>query len=210
MNHWRRICGWAARPRRLETVPQLRLAGDHNRINAACAARVAKELGVDDETISQTLAEFTGLPHRLQLVGEVAGRRFYNDSKATTPAATIAALNTMDRSTWLLVGGADKEIELTGLVNEVARNAKGAAVFGTVADKLDEMFRRVDPTFPCFRSETMETAFAWCWEQSQEGEAILLSPACASTDQFRDFAQRGEMFEQLVRELSSSKIVRKG
>lgn len=207
---WRRICGWAARPRRLETLPMLRLTGDHNRINAACAARVAKELGVEDAVISQALAEFAGLPHRMQFSGDFSGRRFYNDSKATTPAATIAALNTMDRSTWLLLGGADKEIELSELANEVARNAKGAAVFGAVAEKLDDAIRNIDPTFPVFRSETMEAALAWCWEQSQEGDAILLSPACASTDQFRDFAQRGEVFERLVREISKSNTVRKG
>ncbi len=206
---WRRICGWAARPRRLETVPPLKVPGHHNRINAACAARVAKELGIDDATISEVLEHFTGLPHRLHLAGEVAGRRFYNDSKATTPAATIAALNTMDRSTWLVLGGADQECDLVELANEVARSAKGAAVFGAVAEKLDEMLRSVDPTFPCLRAETLEEALAWTWEQSKQGEAILLSPAAASTDQFRDFAHRGEWFEQLVRELSKSSQARK-
>ncbi len=122
---WRRICGWAARPRRLETVPPLTVPGHHNRINAACAARVAKELGIDDETISDVAGTVHWIAASAALAGEVAGRRFYNDSKATTPAATIAALNTMDRSTWLLLGGADKEFDLTELANEVARNAQG-------------------------------------------------------------------------------------
>jgi UDP-N-acetylmuramoylalanine--D-glutamate ligase len=101
------------------------------------------------------------------------------------------------------LGGADQQNDLSMLASHVVERAKGAAMFGAVAGELEELLRRADKTFPCFRRETLPEAFAWCWEQSQPGDAILLSPGCASTDQFRDFAQRGEMFEGLVGEFSS-------
>ena len=102
VSQWRKISG----DLQIERVPKLRIPGEHNRINAACAASMATALGVDDESINDALLNFRGLPHRLAFVAEIAGRKFYNDSKSTSPAATIAALKTMDRPTWLLLGGA--------------------------------------------------------------------------------------------------------
>jgi UDP-N-acetylmuramoylalanine--D-glutamate ligase len=201
--HWRPKCQNANLDLQLsETVLPLRVPGGHNRINAACAATMAKQLAVDDKTIARALAGFAGLPHRLRIVTEVAGRRFYNDSKSTTPAATIAALNAMDRPTWLLLGGADKETDWSGFVEETIPRIKGVVVFGSVSSKLYELFCRVDEVsrkpFPCFRCDIMAEALACAWQNSTAGQAILLSPACPSTDQFRDFAHRGEEFERLV------------
>jgi UDP-N-acetylmuramoylalanine--D-glutamate ligase len=192
-------------PEPLETMPLLRVPGEHNQINAACAATMAKQLGVDDKTIAGALASFTGLPHRLRLVTEIAGRQFFNDSKSTTPAATIAALNAMDRPTWLLLGGADKKTEWSGFVESTVQGVQGVVVFGSVSGKLYELFCRVDEVsrkpFPRFRCDTLAEALACAWQNSTAGQAILLSPACPSTDQFRDFAHRGEEFEGLVQNL---------
>jgi UDP-N-acetylmuramoylalanine--D-glutamate ligase len=182
-----------------EHVPSLKVPGSHNRANAALAAACAAAAGADEGSIQRALAEFDALPHRLTLVAEIDGRRFYNDSKATTPEAAIAALESMERPTWVLLGGLDKGVDLAPLARAVAHSARGAAVYGAVARKLDDLFAAYAPQLPHHRCKTLDDAFAWCFQQSREGEAILLSPACASLDQFRDFAERGERFAQLVR-----------
>ncbi len=117
----------------LDRIPALRIPGNHNRTNAALAAAAAENLGVEAETIRSALANFNGLPHRIEFVDEVAGRRFYNDSKSTTPAATIAALASMDRPTWLLLGGVEQSVDYSDLMAAVVNHAAGAAFFGTTA-----------------------------------------------------------------------------
>jgi UDP-N-acetylmuramoylalanine--D-glutamate ligase len=210
MGRWRGACQTAIlQPPLLETLPPLQVPGEHNRINAACAATMAKSLGINDKTVAEALANFTGLRHRLQFVAEIDGRRFYNDSKSTTLIATSAALNTMERPTWLLLGGADKKIDVGELVDVVRMRAKGVALFGAVAGKLHELFCRGEKTaaeaagnaFFCFHSETLAEALRWCWQNSLPEEAILLSPGFVSIDQYRDFAERGEEFERLVQSL---------
>jgi UDP-N-acetylmuramoylalanine--D-glutamate ligase len=184
-------------PLPLESIPPLQVPGEHNRRNAALAARMAINSPTDEEKVFHALREFTGLPHRLAFVAEIAGRWFYNDSKSTTPAATIAALNTMDRPTWLLLGGADKQIDLTPLVHEVASRAEGVAAFGAVADQLDSLLKQHGGIVH-HRTNILAEALHWCHQQSEPGDAILLSPGCASTDQFRDYMHRGDEFERLV------------
>jgi UDP-N-acetylmuramoylalanine--D-glutamate ligase len=181
-------------------VPPLRVPGRHNRANAALAAAAAMAAGVDRESVQLAFSEFTGLPHRLAFVAEIAGRRFYNDSKATTPEAAIAALEAMDRPTWILLGGSDKHVDLMPLACSVGVRACGAALFGATAAKLDAMLAAHAPQLPRSRAETLDEAFAWCSRQSHLGDVILLSPACASLDQFRDYADRGEQFMRLVAE----------
>jgi UDP-N-acetylmuramoylalanine--D-glutamate ligase len=182
----------------LNQLPALRVPGQHNRLNASCAAATAKQLRVGDGAISCGLAKFTGLPHRLHFVCEIEGRRFYNDSKSTTPAATIAALNTMDRPTWLILGGADRQIELSDFAREVMPLVQGVSFFGAMRQKLSTSFQQIAKEFPRYPGEVLSDAFAWCWQQSKRGDAILLSPGWPSTDQYRDFVHRGEEFEKLV------------
>jgi UDP-N-acetylmuramoylalanine--D-glutamate ligase len=183
-------------------VPPLRVPGRHNRANAALGAAAAEATGADRESIQRALSEFTGLPHRLAFVAEIDGRRFYNDSKATTPEAAIAALASMDRPTWILLGGSDKQVDLAPLAQAVGAHARGVAVFGTIAAKLGNLLAARAAQIPRSPSATLDEAFAWCWKQSRRGDATLLSPACASLDQFRDYVERGERFVQLVSELS--------
>ena len=162
---------------------------------------MARALGIDDTAIERALRAFTGLPHRFQFVAEIDGRAFYNDSKSTTPAATLAALAAMNRPTWLLLGGAEKEADWSELAGAVIQTTKGAAIFGSTAAKIEQCLRNTDPAFKQHRFESLAGAFAWCWQHSRFGDAILLSPACPSTDQFRDFAHRGEEFQRLVKNL---------
>jgi UDP-N-acetylmuramoylalanine--D-glutamate ligase len=182
-------------------IPPLRVPGEHNRINAACAAAMARQWGIDDQAIVSALASFTGLSHRLRLVAEIDGRSFFNDSKSTTPAATIAALESMERPTWLILGGADKKIDWREFVTAIAPRVKGIVVFGSVASTLGKHFQR--STKLVHETKTLAEAVGWCWQNSTGGEAILLSPACPSTDQYRDFVHRGEEFEQLISALQT-------
>lgn len=184
-----------------EEIPTLLVPGRHNRRNAASAAAAAKAAGYDWADILRGLAEFRGLPHRLEFVGEVQGRRFYNDSKATTPEAARAALATFG-NVWLLAGGVDKGSDYSGFARAVANQTRGAAFFGAARDALHAMVTRASPLGEMNCVETMREAFQWCWRQSQAGDAILLSPACASLDQFVDYQHRGESFKQLVRALT--------
>ena len=113
----------------LHQIPELRIPGTHNRTNAALAAAAAEKLGVEAETIRSSLSTFNGLPHRIEFVAEVAGRRFYNDSKSTTPAATIAALSSMDRPTWLLLGGVKQPVDYAELMATVVNHARRGGIF---------------------------------------------------------------------------------
>ncbi len=189
--------------RPFDQLPTLKVPGLHNRINACLAATAAAAAGCDEAAIQRALAEFSGLPHRLQKVGKVAGRRFYNDSKGTTPAATCAALAAVDGPIWLLAGGYDKGVDFDDLGRAIAQRVHGAAVFGAAGTKLRAAIERSGGRCELSESESLASALAWCWERSQWGDAIVLSPACSSHDQFRDFVERGNRFVDLVRRLES-------
>ena len=180
----------------------MRVPGEHNRINAACAAAAASAAGCDDESICRGLEEFTALAQRLELVAVVGGRRFYNDSSATTPESTVAALRSLEGRVWLLAGGRDKGLDFGGLGRAVAARACGAAFYGSVRDVLLAEVTRRAPAFCVTSTETLDEALAWCWGHSQAGDAIVLSPACSSQDQFQNFRRRGEHFAALVRHLA--------
>ncbi|HEY2881287.1 MAG TPA: UDP-N-acetylmuramoyl-L-alanine--D-glutamate ligase [Pirellulales bacterium] len=191
----------------LDSIPPLAIPGKHNRTNAAAASAMAQALGIDESHIAKALQNFASLPHRLQLIGEIAGRKFFNDSKSTTLASTIAALKAMEAPTWLLLGGAlrshEQSDDFRRLVAEIVSRCRGLALFGSAAALLEEALRTVPnrsaPTaIPNFRCETLEQALRWCWTQSRRGDTILLSPGFPSTDQFRDFQHRGGEFARLV------------
>lgn len=178
--------------------------GQHNRINAACAAAAAEAAGCGPEEIQRGLRQFRPLPQRLEWFATVEGRRFYNDSTATTPESTIAALQSLDMPLWLLAGGKSKGFDYAPLAAEIVRHAKGVALFGSAREELRLRIASVEPWFPCVVVETMQEALHWCWTHSRPDETILLSPACASTDQFRNFQSRGEHFVELVCQLANS------
>jgi len=188
----------------IERLPPLLVKGEHNRRNAACAAAAAAGIGCHASAVEQGLATFRGLPQRLEFVGEVQRRRFYSDSQATTPESTIAALETVEGPCWLLAGGADKGSEFGRLAAAISHRARGAAFYGTVRSKLAAALRAQSASVPHSTSELLSEAFAWCWRHSKAGDAILLSPACSSLDQFRDWADRGDCFLELVRTLDES------
>ena len=200
---WRGIAkGVCADAWQIEDVPSLKVAGQHNRQNAACAAAAAEAVGVDAGVIRQALQDFTGLEHRLQLITEIDGRRFYNDSKSTTPHATIAALAAVEGTVWLLAGGESKGASFDELASIVVARTKGAAFFGKARERLGSNIQSQSPGFCWTATKQLAEALDWCWQRTEAGDAILLSPACASYDQFRDFEHRGEKFRALVRKLA--------
>ena len=182
-------------------LPPLSVPGEHNRINAACAAAAALGAGCDLGAIERGLRMFHALPQRLEWFAVVEGRRFYNDSTATTPESVIAALRSLDMPVWLLAGGKSKGFDFGPMAEEIVQRARGAALFGACRDELRKQVAAKSPGFPCAAIETLEEAVDWCWRQSKPGEAIVLSPGCASTDQFRNFRHRGERFVEIVGKL---------
>ena len=186
-----------------EALPRLQVPGWHNRMNAACAATAALAAGCGREKIDRGLKSFRGLPQRMELIAQIAGRTFYNDSTSTTPESTIAALESADRPTLLLAGGHDKGFDFTEMIQSIARLAAGTAFFGQVGAKLHGLLQasyadRISVAVP-----TLEEALDWCWRRSGPGDAIALSPGCSSHDQFRDFRERGERFDRLVSRLQA-------
>jgi UDP-N-acetylmuramoylalanine--D-glutamate ligase len=141
------------------------------------------------------------LPHRLQLVGEFAGRRFYNDSISTTPESTIAALDSFGEPVVILAGGYDKQIDLTGLSRKIAERAKAVSLLGQTALALKSGITTRNALVPIATFRDFKNAFDWAVEQSDPGDVILLSPGCASYDWFTSFVDRGEQFCRLVSEV---------
>ena len=182
-------------------VPPLLVPGQHNRLNAALAGAAAAGAGCDGRAIRQGLAEFTGLPQRLELFARVEGRRFYNDSAATTPESTIAALESLPGPIWLLAGGSDKGADFQPLTATIARRAAGVAFYGAVAPRLAQLLAARAPALGMHATQTLEEALAWCWARSAPGDAVVLSPACASHDQFTNFQHRGQHFVRIVLEM---------
>jgi UDP-N-acetylmuramoylalanine--D-glutamate ligase len=175
----------------------LAIPGSHNQANARLAVAAAcAAAGLDPARAAQALADFRGLPHRLQLVAEHGDLRFYNDSKATTPQATCLAVEAFgDASTvHLLVGGYDKKIDLTAIV-ELAPRVAGLYTIGTTGARLAEA---AAPRGHAEYCEALETAAARAYGRMNAGDVLLLSPGCASWDQFENYEQRGDAFRAWV------------
>jgi UDP-N-acetylmuramoylalanine--D-glutamate ligase len=166
--------------------------GAHNRENAAAATAAARAAGIGDEHIAAALRTFPGVPHRLELVGERDGVRYVNDSKATNVAAALTAIRAYaDEPVRLILGGSPKGEDFGPLAAELGPNVRSVHLIGAEAPRLAE-------ALDGFRDETLERAVAHAAGLARAGEVILLSPACASYDQFENFEQRGEAFRRLA------------
>ena len=175
----------------------LSLPGTHNLLNARTAIAAAERAaGVDPADAARWLAEFPGLPHRLELVAEHARRRFFDDSKSTTPAATVLAVAAFDQPAriHLIAGGYDRGADLSsigGLTDRIA----GLYTIGETGKALAEIAVKPGLAVCC---ETLERAVARARDAMQPDDVLLLSPGCASWDQFENFEQRGEAFARAV------------
>jgi len=179
----------------LGEVDDIRLVGGHNLQNVFASSLAADRLALDPAVIAKAIESFEGLPHRMCLVGERKGVRYINDSKATNPAATLAALAGMKRVV-LIAGGRAKGLDLA-----VLRTAQGALkqviAMGEAAPALEEVFegRPVD------RAADVEEAVRKAVLAARGGDTVLLSPACSSLDQYSGYAERGDRFTKAVNAL---------
>ncbi len=169
------------------------LQGAHNAQNALAAINAAQVLGVAEPAISAALASFSGLPHRMQTVAERGGVRFVNDSKATNPESAAPALGSFERIHWIL-GGRAKGDDLAACAPQLEHVVHAYAI-GEAGPRLAAW---LEGRVPVTVSGTLDTAVAAAAAAARPGEVVLLSPACASFDQFRDFEARGEAFARAV------------
>jgi UDP-N-acetylmuramoylalanine--D-glutamate ligase len=175
---------------------RLAIPGRHNRENAAAALTVAHVLGVPDQIAIGALGTFQALPHRLQKVAERDGVTYYDDSKSTTPEAALTALRAFEAPLVVILGGYDKGSDLRPVAQEAAWRTKFAACIGTTGRGLAEAVR--DAGGQSAFCPDLAAAVAACRERAQPGDVVLLSPACASWDQFTDYRARGEAFARLA------------
>jgi UDP-N-acetylmuramoylalanine--D-glutamate ligase len=174
--------------------------GEHNRENAAAATAAARAAGIPDAAIAEALRTFEGVPHRLELVREVGGVRFVNDSKATNPEAAERALSAYPPGIRLILGGSRKRSSFAQLARRARESSVAQAyLIGESADDLAEALAAEGVRFTY--SRTLEQALADAYGDAEAGDVVLLSPACASFDQFRDFEERGDRFRELVEAL---------
>jgi UDP-N-acetylmuramoylalanine--D-glutamate ligase len=190
---------------RLMPADALRVRGRHNASNALAALALATAIGCPLAPMLHGLREYRGEPHRVELVGTVDGVEAYDDSKGTNVGATVAALDGLgaDKSPAKLVvilGGDGKGQDFTPLAAPIARQARAVALIGRDAAEIEAALAGTG--VPMQRLDTLEAAVGWCFEQAHGGDAVLLSPACASLDMFRNYAHRAEVFVAAVRELA--------
>lgn len=168
-------------------------------LTAAAAAAARGACGESVATVGQAARAFQALPHRLQEIGVQRNIRFVDDSKATNLAAMLAALRTIPRPIRLIAGGLPKHESYTAARTLLAEKAAAVYLIGTAAEEMASAWQDV---VPCHLSRTLAEAVRAAWREAQPGDTILLSPACASFDQFRDYAERGEGFAAAIRVLA--------
>lgn len=177
---------------------ELRLMGAHNLSNALAAAAVGLRAGCPPAAVRQVLRTFPGLEHALELVRERRGVRYINDSKGTNVDATVKALESLSEPVILIAGGRDKGGDFARLQAPIRQRAKKVILIGEAADRIEAALGAFQPVS---RAGTLREAVAMAAREAGPGEAVLLSPACASFDMFADYQDRGRQFKALVNQL---------
>jgi UDP-N-acetylmuramoylalanine--D-glutamate ligase len=176
---------------------KIRLKGGHNALNVAAALAAVRPFGIPSATIREVLASFEGLPHRMALVGEARGIRWYDDSKGTNVGAAVTAiLGVAEPRVVLIAGGRDKGGSYAPLASALAEKGRAAVVIGEAADAIAGAIGGV---VPVKRAASMDEAVALAGAAAEAGDAVLLSPACSSFDMFKDYKERGDVFARAVK-----------
>ncbi len=176
-------------------IKDIKVKGKHNYENIMCAIIATKVLGITNEQIKEVLSTFTGVEHRIEFVKTINNRSFYNDSKATNVKSTEIALNSFDTPTILLLGGLDRGHSFEDLSDDLS-HVKYIICYGETKNRIKDFAdsKGID----CKVVDTLKDATLLAYELSSEGDTILLSPACASWDQFSDFETRGKLFKEVI------------
>jgi UDP-N-acetylmuramoylalanine--D-glutamate ligase len=177
-----------------------RIPGAHNRENAAAATAAARAAGVADDAIAEALRTFAGVPHRLELVRELHGVRYVNDSKATNTAAARRGLAAYDEPLHVILGGSLKGEDFGPFARGLPANIRTIHLIGEASGELADALDSAGWAYD--RDDDLATAVAHASSLAQDGDIVLLSPACASYDQFDNFEQRGDAFRRFVERLS--------
>ena len=185
----------------LMKTSELVVNGLHNAINALAALALCRALGVSMDPLLSALREFRGLPHRMEKVAAFNGVTFYDDSKSTNVGATVAALNGMKQNVILIAGGDGKGQDFSHMKQAVANNARAVVLIGRDAGIIAGELK--DCGVPVHFAVTMEEAMQKSFLLAQAGDVVLLSPACASFDMFRNYIHRAEVFVAAVRDIEN-------
>ncbi len=189
--------------RRLMPADALRIGGVHNQLNALAALALCSAIGVPMARMLHALRDYAGEPHRCQIIASIEGVDYVDDSKGTNVGATSAALHGLGRRCWLIAGGDGKGQDFSPLAEPVARHAASVYLIGRAAARLrDALAGTGVPLLDC---ASLQEAVARAAADARAGDAVLLSPACASFDMFRDYAHRAEVFAQSVRDLAEAR-----
>lgn len=182
----------------MKIASKIRLPGAHNLENAMAAVAAAQALGISRASIERGLSTFKGVPHRIQIVSERRGVSYVNDSKSTNMDSTTVALKSFFRPVWLILGGQHKGSPYTPLRSLIARNVQAVLTIGEAAPIIRKDLSSSTKVIDC---GTLEKAVQFASRSAQKGDVVLLSPACASFDQFKNFEHRGEEFVRIVKTL---------
>jgi UDP-N-acetylmuramoylalanine--D-glutamate ligase len=182
----------------LLAVSELALIGTHNQANALAALAAGELLGLDMQSMLQVLCEFPGLPHRMQFVRRVAAVDYVNDSKATNVAAAIASIESVDGMLVLIAGGEGKGGDFSSLADPLENKLRAAVLIGRDAEQIDAALETIVPTY---FAQDMQDAVQQAAAYAESDDTVLLAPACASFDQFDNYAARGEAFREAVEAL---------
>lgn len=196
------VDGWLVRGNdKLIALADLKLAGLHNATNAMAALALCEAVGIDPHSVLPALAGFSGLQHRVDFITEINGVSFFDDSKGTNVGATLAAVQGMGCKVVVILGGEGKGQDFTPLRSALAEHARAVALIGRDADLIAAAVKGCG--VPVKYCADMAEAVRWSAAQAARGDAVLLSPACASFDMFRNYAHRAEVFIDTVRGLES-------
>ena len=182
----------------------MNLRGEHNCENASAA--IAATLGlVKEDSIVNTIEEFKGVEHRLEFIREINNVKWFNDSIGTSPTRTIAGLKSFDEKIVLIAGGYDKNLDYEPIAEPIIENVSKLILMGATADKIEravkEKLKETGKELPIYRCKTLQEVANKAKEVANGGEVVLFSPASASFDLFKNFAERGNLFKEIVNKL---------
>ena len=182
-------------------VNELNILGKHNYENVMAAVGMSLSFGVPMDKIVEVLKRFQAVEHRIEYVTEKRGVKFYNDSKGTNPDAAIQGIRAMNRPTLLIGGGYDKQSEYDEWIESFDGKVKKLVLIGQTKEKIAECAKKhgFEDVILC---DTFEEAIDTCYANAVSGDAVLLSPACASWGMFSDYEERGRIFKEYVRNLA--------
>jgi len=188
--------------REIMQVSEIPLKGAHNLENVLAAVSAGVLMGCSTDKIRQAVLDFKAVEHRLEFVATIAGVDYYNDSKATNVDATIKALESFPANIHLILGGKDKGSDYTVLNDLLCQRVKRVYTIGAAAAKIESQIKGPE----IVHAETLENAIRKANATAQSGDVVLLAPACASFDQFKNYEHRGQTFKEIVRALASEAV----